>query len=588
MGDQSTNSAATIATLQQQLTAMNLDRAREREQALARERELAEQALARERELAEQVARERARADAAVAALTAAAASSSSSSTPPAAAAAVPSLKPLPSPTAGGAKALLGDEGYWGLLPAPVSFVPPGGVAQAFAPALAAAAVAARGPARAAESLMDEATYYRLAVSALPPHVRAYEAQMSARKAFGDCALRLPRWTFSGTCKPELCAAAQAGETRPVFQGEVKSVDSQVLGQALYYVLIAMTGTFFPARAAAAAGAAAEEGRRVFYAAPPVGFALLAFAHVGYFISVEMVGKTLVAPASQPFFLGSAQHAAAAAALPQEPRGAPVWEMDGALRWTSAAPPPAAASGGGGGGGGGGCLQEPPLPPAITWCTSAGIFRKLVRADARSAQEWSELYAAYEKLVQLHAAAAAAAAVAPVPASLVRGVRLLLGAHEALVEMRAVEGREATDFEATGGGGAAPATAAAAAVLEAVAEAMAWLAARCLLYTDLRGPNVVVRVSSGSSGGGGGGGGSGLPAAWLVDYDDCVVVEEPLGSAEEVRRALARVEDAREARRGPSVAQPTFAQRFGRGGEFPHLAAALDRAFARAQQQQPA
>jgi hypothetical protein len=161
---------AMIAALQQQLAALNVDRLRERElaeQALAREQEL-EQALAREKEFA---ARESVRADAAVAALnaastaTAAAASfpSSSSSSSSAAAAAVPSLKPLPSPTAGGAKALLEDAGYWGLLPAPVSFVPPGGVAQAFAPALAAAAGAARTPARAAESLMDEATFYRLA-----------------------------------------------------------------------------------------------------------------------------------------------------------------------------------------------------------------------------------------------------------------------------------------------------------------------------------------------------------------------------------------------------------------------------------------
>jgi hypothetical protein len=440
---------------------------------------------------------------------------------------------------------------------------------------------------------MEEATYYRLAVSALPAHVRAYEAQVSARKAFGDSAPRLPRWTFSGNCKPELCAVAQAGETRPVFQGEVKSVDSQVLGQALYYVLIAMAGTFFPARAAAVAGAAAEEGRRVFYAAPPMGCALLAFAHVGYFISVEMVGKALVAPASQPFFLGSAQHAAAAAALPREPRGAPVWEMDGALRWTSAAPPAGGGGGGGSGSGGGGGVGplEAPLPPAITWCTSpCGTFRKLLRADARGALEWSELYAAYRKLAQLQAAATADA---PMPASLVPGVRLLFGAHEALVEMRAVAGREASNDEATGGAGAAASASAAAPpprpdVLEAVARAIAWLAARCLLYTDLRGPNVVVRCGGsgggGEEGGGGGGGGCALPAAWLVDYDDCVVVEEPLGSAEEVRRALARVEDAREARRGPCVAQPTFARRFGQGGEFPHLAAALDRAFARARQ----
>ena len=172
MGDESTNSAAMVAALQQQLAAMNLDWARERARADA-----AEAALALD------WARERARADAAEAALAAAAASTA------AAAAAVPSLKPLPSPTAGGAKVLLGDEGYWGLLPAPASFVPPGGVAQAFAPALAAAAGAARGSARAAESLMDEATYYRLAgVCTAPPRTGVRGTDERAQGLWGLCA----------------------------------------------------------------------------------------------------------------------------------------------------------------------------------------------------------------------------------------------------------------------------------------------------------------------------------------------------------------------------------------------------------------
>jgi hypothetical protein len=262
----------------------------------------------------------------------------------PAATPAVPPLAPLPSPTDGGAASLLGDVDYWGLVAAPLSFyaraaaVSFARVAEAALAAAAAAASAASARAAAprsaaagaAEALMAERAFYGLAVAHVPAHVVVYEKQQSATNLFGAGALRSARYTFKGDCKPELHAAASTAGAQPAFVGELKSVDSGMLGQALYYALMAMTGAFFPGEMTGALG------RRVFYAAPPLCFVLLGFPHVGYFASVEWVGKALVAPASLPFFLGSAEHAAAAAALPAAPRGSPAWEFDAAAPWRAA------------------------------------------------------------------------------------------------------------------------------------------------------------------------------------------------------------------------------------------------------------
>jgi hypothetical protein len=103
-------------------------------------------------------------------------------------------------------------------------------------------------------------------------------------------------------------------------------------------------------------------------------------------------------------------------------------------------------------------------------------------------------------------------------------------------------------------------------VLAAVAEAVAWLAARRLLYTDVRGPNVLV------DGGGGG--------ARLVDYDDCVVLRTPVRSAQAYREALSAVEAARAELRHLCVAPPTFAARLAAGG-LPRFESALEDAFQR-------
>jgi len=82
-----------------------------------------------------------------------------------------------------------------------------------------------------------------------------------------------------------------------------------------------------------------------------------------------------------------------------------------------------------------------------------------------------------------------------------------------MVEMAALGGaRDAADAEVTAAGP----------LLDAAAAAVAWLARRGLLYTDLRGPNVVVAGDE----------------AWLVDFDDCITVAEPVRDVDGFRAAL--------------------------------------------------
>ena len=122
------------------------------------------------------------------------------------------------------------------------------------------------------------------------------------------------------------------------------------------------------------------------------------------------------------------------------------------------------------------------------------------------------------------------------PPSALLPAQLLYGAGEVCVLMPWAHGREAVggDFEA---GGCA---------VEPVAQAIVWLARRGLLYIDVRLPNVLVEEEKGAA-----------PRVHLVDYDDVVVLEEPVASADALC-ALLRTHSA-------------FAQR----GAFPALMKAL-------------
>ena len=398
--------------------------------------------------------------------------------------------------------------------------------------------------------MAPEANFYGRALSFLPSFAVPVEApagSMSAEALFTAGGLATRGWSFAGLSLPELHVRSNltaARAFRPGFNGEVKSTSATWLEQAVYYTAMDMVRIFFPA------AGAASPGERRFFARPPLGFALVAFPHVGYLVALEWVGKLFVSPASEPFFIGGAAHQAAVAALPDVEYPAPE-ALDLSLPWVTVAGEGAGAEG----------------AEAVSWCVAGGRFRKVVRADARSAEGFRSLFEAYEQLRELQEAEARAL----LPPPLAQRVRLLFGAHELLVEMDCAPAgaREASDAEATRAGP----------VLERVAAGVAWLAARGLLYTDLRGPNVLIAPRA--SGGGGGGGAEAAAGeepeieieVLLVDYDDCLVLGAPARSVADFRAALVSS--------GAAAAGPDcFAARYA-GGACPDVEDALERAFGR-------
>ena len=424
-------------------------------------------------------------------------------------------LEVLASPSVADASFLQGR--FVALIDAPVSVHADEAAAAAFA-SLARQCRGARG-------MMEERQCYVHALAHLPAfaeRVGAAEGDISASTLFSVAALRTAAWSFAAKCKPELHVRAcvgGAGEPafRPAFNGELKTAgDGRALEQAAYYTAMDMVRVFFPATAAA------EPCARRFFARPPLGYALVGFPHVAYFIVLEWVGKLLVAPASAPFFLGSAAHAAAAAALPDVRYEDPSL-LPGGLDWLT--PSDAAAR------------------ERTSWCSAGGVFRKIVRGDARSGAGFAAMHRAYARL-------AAVLPDAPPDLHLVNSVRLTYGAHEVLVEMPAVDGREAADAEVTSGGF----------VLDAVAASIVWLARKGVVYVDLRGPNVLLDADG---------------RAWLVDFDDCLDVG---GSCDTLRA----YEDHLAASAGAD-AMTSFAARLC-GGFLPAARQALAAAFEAAAQ----
>ena len=397
-------------------------------------------------------------------------------------------------------------------------------------------------------TLSKEGPFYTLASRFLPSGAESVGdpvGDMEAASLFSPSGLLTRSWAFAAKCLPELHvrgAVSAERPYRPAFNGEITSISATWLDQAVYYTAMDLVRIFFPASADGRA-----PGRRRFFSKPPVGFAIVAFPHVGYLVALEWIGALFVSPVSAPFFLGGAEHQAAVAALPDVDYEPPL-ELDEALVWRAAAPAtasatalahpppqqaPAAASA---------TAQTPPPPVSVAWSISGGRFYKLLLANARSPRRQRALNAVYERLAQLHTDAAATAPSALEPIK--RGVRLLYGAHEVLVDMPALaDASEMSDAEVTTRGSA----------LAAVAAGIAWLASRGILYVDLRGPNVI-------SGGG---------AVWLVDYDDCIVVAQPVRSLGAFLAELVA---------NNAAAEVDFASALCRD-QLPEVTVALDNAF---------
>jgi len=110
---------------------------------------------------------------------------------------------------------------------------------------------------------------------------------------------------------PELLTSSR--NFHPGFNGEVKSAISRgepspnMFDELLTYVFLGTAASLF---------GDVPAGHRRFFSYPPVGFGLAAFPHVGYLVAVEWIGRLFVSVVSRPFFLGSPEHEAAIAALP--------------------------------------------------------------------------------------------------------------------------------------------------------------------------------------------------------------------------------------------------------------------------------
>ena len=367
-----------------------------------------------------------------------------------------------------------------------------------------------RGFLKAASSVRgfgSEACFYALATSHLPSfaeRVGSPDGDVSAVTLFSSSALGTPVWSFPSSCKPELhVRAAVGGDAQPAhcpaFNGELKSATNErALEQAVFYTTLDMVRVFFPApptptsskgatgAAAAAAAASAAASKRLFYTHPPIGYALVGYHHVAYLLALEWVGMLLVSPASLPFFLGSPQHGAAVASLPAQRYDPPeVLDLTIVQPWLT-------------------ITKDEEKKGLCAWCVHGGIFRKLVRGDARSSEGFAAMYASYAALARLLPGA-------PPHLNLPSKVRLLYGVHEVLVEMPAVQGRAAREEELGGE------------LLCTVARAVAWLACKRVVYTDVRGPNVMV---------------DGSGKGWLVDFDDCLVMPAPVTTLEGYRAAV--------------------------------------------------
>ena len=355
------------------------------------------------------------------------------------------------------------------------------------------------------DELFSEAKFYPLVTRLLPSWVEARtrdpRAKQNAASLFGPVdQIGLPAHVvLPWLCEPEADIRALPGH--PTFAVEVKG-DMTAMNQLVTYILLGMAHSAFRV-------VPGQTGRR-FHTRPPVGHGLLTFPHVGYLVGVEWVGKLFVHPVSQPFFLNSPQHAAAVAALRDDALALAdsVWVRDGdGAAWH----------------------KLPERGPArVSWTHTAaegGRFRKVIECDAfdehpqGGARRLRALHAAYAAYAAACAAAEEARPDALLPA------RLLYGAFALCVDMPFVGTRAATDAELCAPGGNR--------VLDALAAALGWLARRGLLYIDIRSPNVRVADADADASD------TANPlGAWLVDYDDMLVLESPLRDADALLDAL--------------------------------------------------
>ena len=357
---------------------------------------------------------------------------------------------------------------------------------------------------------MAESTWYGLVTCAVPSWVsaetRKADEKRKASALFGTSynpsgplQLDLP-WG----CEPELFVTTKPEHPfTPAFTGEIKSAgDSRALEGVAVYGVLGIVASYFQG--------IAEDSWRFFRDSPPLAYGLVATAYLAHVVVLEMVATVFVAPVSLPFVLGSPDHAAAIDALPRPEMTAPVDLPSTTLL---------------------GSYED-----NLFWTTHPveGKFYKVITTLAFDKHRCDDYFRSLYNVYATYKAACAAGGPHSTdrrPASLV-DAELLYGLFSVAIEMPFVsDARHVTVIELQQDH-----------VLNSVALALAWLLRHKLVYVDVRPPNILINGSAPPTGGGPASATlpeSATPTVWVVDYDDCYVLDLAVKTREQARAAIA-------------------------------------------------
>jgi len=320
--------------------------------------------------------------------------------------------------------------------------------------------------------LLRDAKFYSLLTCFIPDGVTAEVRQPQA----SDCRtfkLLYPHAQLHAQVnlpvqsEPEIFSKVVYGSRKSPYSAKLKSMGEQAVmfSELLVSSLVGLLESYFP-----------TDSNKVvarFYSAPPVAFAVAGSAYIAHMMLIEWVGQLRIIPYTNPFFLASAEHGTAVAAISTltstqqfRNRYSDYIDLSVAEGWRSEG--------------------------AVSWKTIDGVFWKII-SGPRDAQgtEYCKLYRIYEKYAQVCTDGVLLPQLVP--------AKLLFGQFAVAVRTSAVGTRDVTSQELHEDQN----------VIKQVAAAIVFLCRRGLLYTDLRPPNVRCDGAK----------------VFLVDYDDMIVCE---------------------------------------------------------------
>ena len=148
------------------------------------------------------------------------------------------------------------------------------------------------------QQLVQEDNLYAVATAFTPPwtttQLRDSGAKSNAAALFGPKAnVIVPtRVQLPWRCEPEVFVSTSPHHS--AFFAELKSVNAAIFNQVMTYGAFGLIKSFFTK------AEATSPSHRRFYRRPLVGYGLVAFAHCGYFVALEWVGKLFMTPVSAP------------------------------------------------------------------------------------------------------------------------------------------------------------------------------------------------------------------------------------------------------------------------------------------------